>query len=95
VGLSLTGEFDQESEHSLARLGRIGETPSCRARVAVVRRLENPDRAKQWRVPVLERPAVWRGHQGEQTHQTVTFRNREDVTRDDGFPVARLRSTRP
>jgi hypothetical protein len=41
-------------------------------------------------VPVLERPAVWWGHQGEQTRETVTFRIREHATRDVGAHGARL-----
>ena len=74
--MSLTVEFDEKGERSLACLGRVGETPACREGVALVRRVENSDRAQQWAVPVLERPAVWWRHQGEQTHETVTFRSR-------------------
>jgi hypothetical protein len=91
---SLTVEFDEKGERSLARLGRVGEAPAYRVGVALVRRVENPDRAQQWAVPVLERPAVWRGHQGEQTHETVTFRSRQDAT-PDGVLGARLPPTRP
>jgi hypothetical protein len=43
---SLTVEFDEEGEHSLACLGRVGETPSCGAGVTLVRRVENPERAQ-------------------------------------------------
>jgi len=87
---SLAVEFAEESEHSLACLGRVGETPSCRAGVTLVGTVENPERAHQWHVPVLERPAFWWGHQGEQTHETVTLRNGEDTTRGDGLQMRYL-----
>ena len=37
----LTVELDEEGERSLACLGRVGETPSCRAGVTLIRRVEN------------------------------------------------------
>src|SRR4029078_4891672 len=70
-GASLTVELDEERERALACVGRVGETPSCRAGVGLVRWVEDAERAEERRVPVLERPAVSWGHTREKTHERI------------------------
>ncbi len=81
----LTVEFGDERERALPRLQRVGEAASCRVRVAGVRSLENPQRAQQRCLIVLDRPAAWGGDQGEETHKMVMVRSGQGAVSTDSL----------